>query len=623
MSSIPRRCLRAFLLVLVGAAPTSADAQPFFVDEAVARGVNYSTPASSFPSAYGLGVGLVDLDGDGDLDAVLVGAANGTVGFFENSGGGSFVQRPAGPGVPAISVLSGIAAADYDADGDLDLYISNWAGPNLLLRNDGGFQFDNVAVFAGVADNGPGTGCCWGDVDGDGWLDLYVVNRTGQFGGTGGGTHLPNRLFRNLGNGTFAPMAVGTDVEDAYAGFQAVFFDYDRDGDVDLYLSNDRGTNVGSGNRLWRNDSGVLVNVSAGSGADVRIDSMGVAVGDLNADGFLDLYLTNTPAGNPLLLNQGNGSFVDFAFAAGVSAHWTGWGTHFMDFDNDGWQELYVANFYQRNYLYDCDGTFPCVELGTATGFVGFEGTLCTAIGDVDGDGDLDLLEQNFMQPTRLFMNHVGQGSHCLLVRLRDGPPNTHAVGAIVDVRVGARTQTQSVVVSSGFKTTSSYDLHFGLGTDVVADSVTVTWPGGEAQRWIDVGADQVLVLDRTATYLDCDGNGTDDSIDIASGVHIDVNGNGVPDPCDPAFVRGDADLSGTIQLSDAIVMLGYLFQGKLSVCRDALDATDDGSVNLADAVTLLLYLFASGPLGPAPGVCALDMTPDGLSCNGTLGPCP
>ncbi|MGE3166306.1 MAG: FG-GAP-like repeat-containing protein [Planctomycetota bacterium] len=613
------RWARPFALACVVASSAAVFAQAPFTEEAVIRGLNYSTPSSAGPAQFGAGVAFADLDGDLDADVVLVGAANGQIRLFENDGTGYFVSRGAA-GTPT-PFASGIAAADYDGDGDLDLYISNWLGANLLLRNDGSFHFTDVAGPAGVADVGPGAGCAWGDYDGDGWLDLYMVNRTGQFGGPGAANY-PNRLYRNLGNGTFVDEAAAQQVDDAHFGFQGVFFDYDRDGDVDLYLSNDHGGSVG--NRLWRNDAGAFVEVSAGSGADVHINSMGVAVGDFDRNGFLDLYVTNTPQGNPLLKNNANGTFSNVAAVLGVAAYWTGWGTHFVDVDNDARLELFVGNWYGRNFLYRQSTTPPWIEDGVPMGFTATGGTLCTALADVDGDGDLDLLEQNFVSPTKLFINNAASGPRWARVRLVGSSPNHHAIGATIDLAAGGVVQTQHVQAGVGFMGSSELIQHFGLATATVIDSVTVTWPGGDQNSWVNLPVNQLLTLERLPAISDCNGNGVPDAQDLLSGVSADLDGDDIPDECNASLRRGDASGDGALGVVDAVLLLEAIFGGRRHLCRDALDVNDDGGVNLVDPIVLLAYLFASGAAPAAPfGACGLDLTADALDCNPSRSGCP
>lgn len=282
-------------------------------EEAQLRGLVYAM--QDYPQqygAYGVGCGFADLDGDSDPDIVLVGAADGRVGLFENDGAGHFTDRSADSGIPPLGQGSAFAAADYDGDGDLDLYFTQIGLANVLMRNDGNFRFTDVTREAGVGDLGAGKGACFGDFDGDSRLDLYLCNYNGATNGT---ERIDNKLFRNLGNGSFEDVSVKQSVNDYGRGFEAVWFDYDLDGDLDLYLSNDRGhlPPLFRGNQLWRNDGGQLVNVSEESGAGLALFSMGLACGDFDNNGWPDLYCTNIPGGgdmnDPLLLNQGNGYF--------------------------------------------------------------------------------------------------------------------------------------------------------------------------------------------------------------------------------------------------------------------------------------------------------------------------
>jgi hypothetical protein len=285
----------------------------------VIRGLDYDVSGAFF--YFGRGVALVDLDRDGDLDALTVGSPTGTVGVFENDGAGFFTDRSSGNGIPAVPKASGIAAGDYDGDRDLDVYISNWTEPNLLLRNEGDFQFVDVAAAAGVADDGPGVGCAWGDFDADGHLDLYAGNRT-----TDGGSDAVNQLYRNLGDGTFEEVGEKLGVDDGLSPtFQAVFFDHDRDGDPDIYVANDKGYAQNETNRLFENLGGSFQDITEDTQTGAHIDSMGTAVGDYDRNGYQDLYVTNNPFGNVLLLNQGSGPYVSYGDEAGVGSYAIGW----------------------------------------------------------------------------------------------------------------------------------------------------------------------------------------------------------------------------------------------------------------------------------------------------------
>jgi hypothetical protein len=301
-------CMLLFALVSVAPAGQAVA----FTEEAIARGVSYNIEQ---PDTFGSGLAFVDLDNDADPDLVVIGRTTTGVGpilgVYENDGAGAFIDRSvAYLQIPQLRMASGVTAADYDADGDLDLYISVWLQPNVLLRNNGNFSFTDVSAPAGLNDAGAGAGCGWGDYDGDGWLDVYVPNRTGTNLPTGEPSTIPNRLFRNLG-GTFIDVAAALGVAEGDSrSFQASFFDFDRDADADLYLVNDKGLSSGCQwrSRFWENVGGALVDISLESRTDGCVDGMCIALGDFDRNGLQDIYVTNLPFGNQLYLNNGDGT---------------------------------------------------------------------------------------------------------------------------------------------------------------------------------------------------------------------------------------------------------------------------------------------------------------------------
>ncbi|MHC5005308.1 MAG: CRTAC1 family protein, partial [Planctomycetota bacterium] len=523
-----RRFAAAAALPVAVLAATPAPGQAPFTEEAAARGLLYTI--QSFPTAYGsndgFGCGFADLDGDGDPDVVVLGADDATVGVFENDGTGHFADRSVDSGIAALPQGSALAFADYDGDGDLDLYLTQYELPNRLLRNDGSFAFTDVTELAGVGDAGPGTGACWGDYDGDGRLDLYLCNYLSFVSPS------PNRLYRNLGGGVFEDVSVAQAVDDPGMGFQAVWFDYDRDGDVDLYLSNDRGhlPPYFRGNQLWRNDGGQLVNVSEASGTGLSLFSMGVACGDFDGNGWPDLYVTNIPGGggfanNVLMLNQGDGTFLDWSEPAGVDlACCTSWGSIFFDYDNDRRTDLYVNTMWEDNALFVFDQSsedgYPCLNIAAEVDLVGTECdvpfqcstgvSFVAAVGDVDGDGDLDVLETNLGGNVQLYVNHEGQTRQWIGYRVVGLGENTSAVGALVETRVGTVTQMREVLAGgNGYLGQNDLTVHVGLGDAAAADEVTVRWPGGTPPRTLTaLPADAVWTLYPPARLGDADGDG-------------------------------------------------------------------------------------------------------------------
>lgn len=465
----------SFVLVSAALAPVlgAAPQREAFLEQSVARGLAYVTDESV--ESYGVGMGFFDLNGDASPDVLLVGASNQAMAVYENDGDGYFTDRSRTSGIPTCPLACGIAAGDYDADGDLDVYVSCDGTPNFLLRNNGALRFTNVAYGAGVDDVGYTHGCAWGDYDSDGWIDLYVANRDAD-------GLVPNRLFHNLGDGTFVDVAPALGVQ-ALADpltFQSSFFDYDNDGDQDLYLCTDKGEGcVYTQNRLYRNLGGTFEDVTDKSGTEACVGCMGTGIGDFDGNGFFDFYCTNIPLGNVLLMNQGNGTFLERATAAGMRSFRYGWANIMFDYNHDGRLDLYLCNTDGPNRLYEGTTPWPCPDVApeVAVDDLGFSYT--TAIADLEGDGDLDLLLQNYGDAVKLFVNEEGEKHNWLQVRLVGREPNTSAFGAKVRVSAAGVIQMRESRSGVGFKSTSTFALHWGLGSATIVDRIRVDWPYG------------------------------------------------------------------------------------------------------------------------------------------------
>jgi hypothetical protein len=628
------------VLVATGLTALSVAAQTPapFTEEAVDRGVAHVFSGITGHQTFGRGVALVDLDGDRDADLVALAGVGGLVGVHENLGDGTFASRTEWSGIPPLPDASSVTAADYDGDGDLDLYIGQWLAPNLLLRNDGGFLFTDVTAAAGTGDAGAAAGCAWADFSGDGRLDLYLANRTLTEGST-----VANRLYRNHGDGTFTDVAEAMGVDDDQSPtYQAIFFDMDLDGDQDLYLSTDKGYALGEQNRLFENLGGSFTDVTQSSHAGVSIDSMGVAVGDLDGNGWPDLYCTNTPPGNVLLLNQGDAEFVDATPASATGSFATGWGTEMLDYDGDGWLELYVCNlgYAGDNRLYDHDGSWPATDIAPALAVDDGFPSYAMAVADIDGDGDLDMLVQD-ADRLRLFVNHEGERRQWIRLHVEAPPPNRFGIGTTVALRVGDAWQSRAVAAGGSYKSQSEATLHFGLGEATVVDEISLAFPDGARRTltgypggvtWTALHPDLLLDGDRDgdvdlddvrafadcmgavspacvamdangngtvdvdgdgpallAAYgglsHDCDDSGAEDMLEILDGVLDDANANWIPDLCEAG---GDVDGDGDVDVDDLLlVILAWGACPAEAACVGDADAS--GNVDVDDLLIIIL----------------------------------
>ena len=591
-------------------------AEPF-TEEATLRGIDY-IPMQTH--THGQGLAFIDLDGDGDPDAVMVGRIDGVVGVYENDGTGHFIDHSATSGIGPALKSSGVTAADFDRDGDLDLHISRWTEPDMLLRNEGGFVFHDVAAESGIgAAVGSHTGSAWGDYDNDGWPDLYVSNWWG-----------PSRLYHNLGDGTFEERAVllGVDLPNTPL-FQAVFVDFDRDGDADLYVASDRGTlceTEGWQNHLFENVGGTFVDISEASGTAACVDAMCIAIGDFDDNRYMDFYITNTPGGNALLLNQGDGTFSEGAADAGVLVNQTGWGAVFFDYNNSGSLDLYVCNGNAPNVLFDNDSAWPCNEVSAQMNVDvgGYSYTLATA--DIDNDGDLDFLLENRFETIRLFINHEGEAKRWAKFDVVGEGPSRYAIGANIDVRTGADWQIREVIAGSNYKNQNELVQHFGLGSAAAMDEVFVMWPGGATRTLYNLVANQTWTLYPTDKLGDGDHDGDRDLDDFvtfagcydmlfAPGCEMmDFDGSSVVDLADfEAFLGvfegtpADCNDNGTADMEEILLdpLLDQDSDGELDECNCPEDLDGSGDVGAFDLALLL------GTWGPCEA-CPADLNGDG-----------
>ncbi|MBL9103519.1 MAG: CRTAC1 family protein [Myxococcales bacterium] len=491
---------------------------PTFVDVADAVGLSNLHDVSGHPQQCAwsqTGVGFADVDNDGDSDA-YVGNVGGPGRLLRNEGAApgelpAFVDVTGALGLTVDNVAA-VSFADYDGDGDRDVFVGR-RGPNALLQNrlieDGALGFVDVTAAAGVAGGEQRSmGAAWGDYDGDGDLDLYVVNHALCFPVSGSVLAPEDRLYRNDG-GVFVEVTQLL-APDPAIGFSAAWVDLELDGDVDLVVINDHvGGGLSGPNAVWRNDgpgdepgawrftdvsvaSGLAIAAGAG---DEGANGMGLAIGDVNHDGYPDVAFTNIGP-NFLMLSRGDGTFEDASEARQIrrgGLPWKRpsitWAVHLFDHDNDADLDLYYAggDIHGDALIPDAllrnDGeVFREVTWGV--GLVDLGHAKGSALVDLDRDGSLDLATAHWARPLRVFNNRhatVGSPGRWLVVELVGAGANRDAIGGRVAVEApGLPVQTCFVTGSPALGAGGEPICHFGLAGAATISKLTITWPNGQ-----------------------------------------------------------------------------------------------------------------------------------------------
>jgi hypothetical protein len=496
----------------------------------------------------GCGAALFDYDSDGWLDVFLV---NGTTlewfpkgqeptgHLYRNRQNGSFEDVTARAGLATTGWGQGACAADYDNDGHDDLFVSAY-GQDRLFRNQGDGTFADVTARAGLARDTTrwGTGCAFLDYDRDGWLDVFVANyidldlKTAPRPDSGlcrykgikvacGPPGLPggkNALYRNKRDGTFEDVSARAGIlkTPGSYGLGVSTLDFDDDGWTDLYVANDSNPAT-----LYRNArNGTFTDVAGAAGCAYSQDGkpqagMGVGVGDFDRNGTMDVFKTNFAGDtSTLYANTGQGFCEDRTFAAGigVNTRWLGWGTSFVDLDNDGWLDLFLVNghvypevwqlpteaaYKQRKVVYRNQGNGRFADVSQALGppVTDPKAGRGAAFGDVDNDGDVDVVVNNVHDTPDLFRARADPASHWVLLALQGTKSNRSAIGARVRLEAGGATQWQEVRGGGSYMSQNDLRVHFGLAAATRVDRVEVRWPNGSVEEWRDLPADRIHKL--------------------------------------------------------------------------------------------------------------------------------
>ena len=493
------------------------------------------------------GAGLIDCDNDGKLDIITVNGStieryrqggDPMITLYHQDADFKFTDITQAAGLTRKGWGMGVAVADYDNDGLPDIYVTGYGG-NALYHNLGNCKFEDVTDKAGVAGGGFSTGAAWADYDKDGRVDLFVsryvhfdMNKLPDFGsdekncrfkgilvqcGPWGMLGESDLLFHNRGDGTFEEVSkkAGVDDPNHYYGLGAVWGDYDNDAWPDLYVANDTGPNY-----LYRNkhdgtfeDVGMLAGIALSAEGEAQ-GSMGVDWGDYRHEGRLSMFVTNfTEQPDTLYRNLGKDGFSDVSWPAKLAKPtypYVGWGTAFFDMDNDGWLDIFVANghvypqvdsipggpaYRQPMQLFrnNRDGTFENVSSVLAS--IPAQSRRGAAFGDVNNDGNVDIVIVNVGAPPTLLVNQGGNGNHRVLFRLIGTKSNKMAIGARVTVKAGKLTQFNEVRAGGSYISSNDPRLHFGLGSEDKMAEVEIRWPSGRIEMLHDVPADFIYTI--------------------------------------------------------------------------------------------------------------------------------
>jgi hypothetical protein len=525
-----------------------------FVDTAERAGLTVKTEAGGEKAkkyiieTTGSGAAFFDFDNDGWPDIFL---ANGsrlegypagqepTSHLYRNHHDGTFADVTQTAGVGLKGWGQGVCAGDYDNDGNVDLFVTFW-GHNVLLHNNGDATFTDVTRKAGLWQDGVSwsTGCAFLDYDRDGHLDLFVAHyvdldleHTPEPGssdlcqwkgipvmcGPRGLRGTRSQLFRNNGDGTFTDVSEksGITKTPTYYGFTVLTGDFDNDGWPDVFVACDSTPNV----FFHNNGNGTFTETAAAAGVAYNDNGheqagMGTDAADYDGDGWLDIIKTNFSDDTPTLYrNNRDGTFGDVTFEAGLgkSTQFLGWGTLFLDVDNDGWADIFMANghvypevdakglnmtFRERKLLYwnEHNGKFKDVSLDAGPGITTPFNSHGVAAADFDNDGSVEILVNNSHDPPSLFKNS-GDHGNWLLLSLQGTKSNRSAIGARVRVRASGHQQTQEVRSGGGYISQSDFRLHFGLGRAAKVDSIEIRWPSGLLQHFENVSANRIVKI--------------------------------------------------------------------------------------------------------------------------------
>ena len=524
-----------------------------FIEVASQAGINFKLTSGGLDKRYiieakgGGGVAWIDYNNDGFPDLFLVNGStlenwkrgdSPSSRLYRNNGDGTFTDVTAGSGFGHTGWGMGVCVGDYDNDGFDDLYVTYYGG-NVLYRNNGNGTFTDVTDQTGVRGHGWSTGCAFGDYDNDGYLDLYVANyldveierlgepgsapnctyrEIGMFCGPLGLAGGRDTLFHNNGKGAFSDVTERAGIDpNRYYGLGVVWCDYNKDGRPDIYVSNDS-----TPSSLYRNNGdGTFTDVGPESGVayggeGTEQAGMGTDFADYDNDGWGDLVKGNfSDDVKNLYHNNHDGTFTDETYRAGIGdVGWlfTTFGAKFLDYDNDGWKDIFLANgqvfpqidryktgitYAERSLLFHNlhNGKFEEVGRRSGPGLSIQRVSRGLATADYDNDGDLEALVTNMNDSPELLRHERKNPNHSILIRTVGSRSNRDGIGAEIKVIAGNLTQYDTVRSGGSYLSSSDLRLHFGLGAATKVDRLEVRWPSGQIDSLAGLPVDQIMVI--------------------------------------------------------------------------------------------------------------------------------
>jgi len=484
-------------------------AQISFTESSAAQNINVFHSLNSFVG----GVAFYDFDNDGWDDITFSSQAGDPLRFYKNNAGSlSLITL----NVPEYNTdTRQINWVDIDNDGDNDLFVVSNSAANRLFLNDGAMNFTDITSSSGISmDSMKSWAAAWGDYNNDGFLDLFLGNR--DFANR----TYPNILYKNNGDNTFTNVnSIAGISNDNHLTLCASFFDFNNDGWQDIYVSNDR---IITSNILYKNNGdGTFSDISVSSGTDISIDAMSTTIEDYNYDGWLDIYVTNTQAGNSFFINNGDETFTDVASSNGTIFNSIAWGAVFIDADNDRDQDLYVSGMLDGStsalpsafYENSGSGNFT---IPSNAGFANDTAeSYSNAIGDINNDGYPDItVINNSPDYNFLWMNNSSNNvnNNWLKVTLEGTTSNRMGIGSWIEISLGGNKQYRYTLNGEGYTSQNSGAEFFGLGNSTTMDYVKVTWLSGVEDILYNVSSNQKIHIVESST-LSVSDNKIDDIV--------------------------------------------------------------------------------------------------------------